>query len=111
MSVCIGKRTGGVKLPESGDHCEAPGQGVQGTVNGHDVRVGARAFVLPDCDDGVLLATTEQMLLHVDTKAGRAAPAPPEILARVQRFVDASAALPRPERAGRKIGLPAGAPT
>ena len=28
-------------------------------------------------DDGVLLATTEQMLLHVDTKEGRAAPAQP----------------------------------
>ena len=62
-------------------------------------------------DDGVLLATTEQMLLHVDTKAGHAAPAPPEVLARVQQLIDESAALPWPERAGRKIGLPAGAPT
>jgi carnitine 3-dehydrogenase len=62
-------------------------------------------------DDGVLLATTEQMLLHVDTKAGRAAPAPPEILARVQQLTDAQAGLSWPERAGRKIGLPAGAPT
>ena len=62
-------------------------------------------------DDGVLLATTEQMLLHVDTKAWHAAPAPPEILARVQQLADAHAALPWPERAGRKIGLPAAAPT
>ena len=62
-------------------------------------------------DDGALLATTEQMLLHVDTKEGRAAPAPAEILARVQQLTDAHAGLPRPERAGRKIGLPAGAPT
>ena len=62
-------------------------------------------------DDGVLLATTEQMLLHVDTKAGRAAPAPPEILVRVQQLTDAQAGLPWPEHAGRKIGLPAGAPT
>jgi carnitine 3-dehydrogenase len=62
-------------------------------------------------DDGVLLATTEQMLLHVDTKAGRAAPAHPDVLARVQAFADAHASLPRPERAGRKIGLPAGTPT
>jgi carnitine 3-dehydrogenase len=61
--------------------------------------------------DGVLLATTEQMLLHVDTKEGRAAPAPPEILARVQQLMDAQSGLPWPERAGRKIGLPAGAPT
>ena len=59
----------------------------------------------------MLLATTEQMLLHVNTKEGRAAPAPPEILARVQQLMDAQAGLPWPERAGRKIGLPAGAPT
>ncbi len=58
-----------------------------------------------------LLATTEQMLLHVDTNAGRAAPAPPEILARVQQLVDAHAGMPWPERAGRKIALPAGTPT
>jgi carnitine 3-dehydrogenase len=58
-----------------------------------------------------LLATTEQMLLHVDTAAGRAAPAPAEVLARVQELVDAHSSLPRPERAGRQIGLPSGAPT
>ena len=62
-------------------------------------------------DDGTLLATTEQMLLHVDTDAGRAAPAPPQILTRVQQFADAHAGLPWPDRAGRKISLPAGAPT
>ena len=53
-----------------------------------------------------LLATTEQMLLHVDTNAGRAAPASAEVLARVQELVDAHSALPWPERAGRRIGLP-----
>jgi carnitine 3-dehydrogenase len=62
-------------------------------------------------DDGALLATTEQMLLHVDTNAGSAAPAPPRILARAQQLADAHAALPWPARAGRKIGLPAGTPT
>jgi carnitine 3-dehydrogenase len=61
--------------------------------------------------DGTLLATTEQMLLHVDTKAGRAAAAPPEVLERVQQLVDAHAGLPWPERAGRRIGLPSRAPT
>jgi carnitine 3-dehydrogenase len=61
--------------------------------------------------DGVLVATAEQMLLHVDTKAARAAPALPEILTRVQRMADEHATLPWPERAGRKIGLPAGAAT
>jgi carnitine 3-dehydrogenase len=62
-------------------------------------------------DDDALLATTEQMLLHVDTLAGRAAPAPPAVLARVRQLADAHASLPWPDRAGRRIGLPAGAPT
>jgi carnitine 3-dehydrogenase len=60
-------------------------------------------------DGGVLVATAEQMLLHVDTSAGRAHPARPELLARVARLADAHAALPRPERAGRAIGVPTAA--
>jgi carnitine 3-dehydrogenase len=58
-----------------------------------------------------LLATTEQMLLHVDTKEGRAAPAHPDVLARVQQLVEAHSSLPWPERAGRRIGLPSVAPS
>ena len=57
-----------------------------------------------------LLATAEQMLLHVDTRAERAAPAPPELLERVARIARAHAQLPRPARAGRAIGMPRGAP-
>jgi carnitine 3-dehydrogenase len=53
-------------------------------------------------DDPV--ATAEQMLLHVDTSAGRAAPAPDDVLEAVLDLRDAHAALPRPERAGRSIG-------
>jgi carnitine 3-dehydrogenase len=56
--------------------------------------------------DGVL-ATAEQMLLHVDTTAGRAHPARPEILARIAKLAAAHAALPKPGRAGRAIGIPA----
>jgi carnitine 3-dehydrogenase len=55
-------------------------------------------------DDDALLATAEQMLLHVDTAAGRAAPAAPELLARIEAIVRAHATLPRPDRAGRAIG-------
>jgi carnitine 3-dehydrogenase / betainyl-CoA thioesterase len=55
--------------------------------------------------DDALLATAEQMLLHVDTHTQRAAPAPPELLARVARIAEAHAALPRPERAGRAIAI------
>ena len=61
---------------------------------------------LSRCDDGALLATAEQLSLHVDTVARRAAPAGAAVLARVQRIAAAHAALPRPERAGRAIGIP-----
>jgi carnitine 3-dehydrogenase len=56
--------------------------------------------------DGALLATAEQLFLHVDAVARRAAPAGPSVLARVQRIAEAHAALPRPERAGRAIAIP-----
>jgi carnitine 3-dehydrogenase len=57
--------------------------------------------------DDVLLATAEQMLLHVDTTAGRAHPARPEIRARIAELAAAHAGLPKPERAGRAIAAPA----
>ena len=57
--------------------------------------------------DGALLATAEQMLLHVDTQTERAAPAAPELLARIERIAAAHAELPRPDRAGRAISIPA----
>jgi heavy metal translocating P-type ATPase len=41
---------------ESSETVETPGQGVAGKVDGHVVRVGARAFVIPECEDGVLAA-------------------------------------------------------
>ena len=49
------------------------------------------------------LATAEQMLLHVDAKAQRAAPAPDAIMERLTRIAAAHARLPLPERAGRAI--------
>jgi carnitine 3-dehydrogenase len=56
--------------------------------------------------DDVLLATAEQMFLHVDTTEGRARPAPPEILDRIAKLAAAHTALPTPELAGRAIGGP-----
>jgi carnitine 3-dehydrogenase len=50
-----------------------------------------------------LLASGEHMLLHVDMKAGKAVPAPPEIAARFARIRAAHAGLPRPDAAGRAI--------
>ena len=59
---------------------------------------------------GVELATAEHMLLHVDTAAGRASPAAPEVLARLREIAAAQAPLGRPEPAGRRIAMPAAAP-
>jgi carnitine 3-dehydrogenase len=56
--------------------------------------------------DDVLLATAEQMLLHVDTTESRARVAPARILARIARLAAAQATLPTPERAGRAVGIP-----
>lgn len=54
--------------------------------------------------DDLLLATAEQMLLHVDTRQGRACPARSDIARRVRRIAEAQAGLPRPEQAGRRVG-------
>jgi carnitine 3-dehydrogenase len=56
--------------------------------------------------DDELVATAEQMLLHVETTAGRAHPARPEVLSQIAKLAAAHAALPKPERAGRAIGIP-----
>ena len=59
---------------------------------------------LHDSETEHLLATAEQMLLHVDSKTGKTAPASPEILARLARIAEAHTALPRPDGAGRHVG-------
>ena len=56
--------------------------------------------------DGVLAATNELMLLHVDKSgAPRAAPFRPEILARLEAIAASHAGLPAPRHAGRTIGF------
>jgi carnitine 3-dehydrogenase len=51
------------------------------------------------------VATAEQMLVHVDSAAGRSAPAPEAIRSRLAGLADAHAALPVPPGAGRGIAL------
>ncbi len=53
-----------------------------------------------------LLATAEQMLLHVDTRRGRACLGQPDVVRRVQALCDVHGDLPRPEQAGRSVGAP-----
>lgn len=58
-----------------------------------------------NAETGVLLATGEQMLVHVDMAAGRSAPMPPDLFARVEAVRAAHTDLPRPAQAGRNIAI------
>lgn len=56
--------------------------------------------------DGAVVATAEQMLLHVDMTASRACPAAAPVLAALDPLAAAHRALPRPAAAGRAVGAP-----
>jgi carnitine 3-dehydrogenase len=53
------------------------------------------------------VATAEQLFVHVDAASGRAGPVRGRVREAVAALAEAHASLPRPERAGRSIGLPA----
>jgi carnitine 3-dehydrogenase len=72
---------------------------------GHDAKRLHVFHTLHRVDDDEPLATAEQMMLHVETAARRAGPARADVLDRVERIANAHAVLPRPERAGRAIGM------
>ncbi|HEY0389475.1 MAG TPA: carnitine 3-dehydrogenase [Gaiellales bacterium] len=55
--------------------------------------------------DGEVIATAEQMLLHVDTAASRTVEASGDVRRQVDDLAARHAGLPRPERAGRTIGM------
>ncbi len=57
-----------------------------------------------DTDEPMLLATAEQMLLHVDTNQGRVCPARADVAERVAKLVVAHANLDKPPQIGRSIG-------
>lgn len=54
-------------------------------------------------EDETTLATTEQLLLHVNTATGKVCAAKKPVTANLQRIVTAHAALPKPEQAGRAV--------
>jgi len=56
--------------------------------------------------EGRLLATAEQMILHVDMRAGRATPFPEHIARGLGEITAAHAALPVPGYVGRSIRIP-----
>ena len=51
-----------------------------------------------------LIATVEQMCLHVDMGLGKTCPAAPAVLARLMPLAAAHAGLPLPDGAGRAVG-------
>jgi carnitine 3-dehydrogenase len=50
------------------------------------------------------IATAEQMYLHVDTRAAKAAPADPAVRAKLESLRGTHAGLARPPEAGRSVG-------
>jgi acyl-CoA thioester hydrolase len=56
-------------------------------------------------ESGDLLADAEQLLVHVDTAAGRSADPPGHLLARLGSISAAHAALPRPDLVGRPMAI------
>jgi carnitine 3-dehydrogenase len=57
-------------------------------------------------DTGELLATTEQMLLHVDMNTSSAAPIQPQVLAVLEQIWQAHMHLPAPKQQGRVMAIP-----
>jgi acyl-CoA thioester hydrolase len=55
--------------------------------------------------EGWLASTNELMMVHIGQESRRSAPWPPETRRRLAAMHAAHAGLPRPERAGRVIGL------
>ena len=62
-------------------------------------------MVMKHTRSGDVLASAEQMLLHVDQNAGKVGPAEKPVLAKLGKIAKAQAALPKPKDAGRAIGF------
>ena len=56
-------------------------------------------------EEGFLSATAEQLTMHVDLSSRRSAPMPPDVQDRFAALSAAQAGLPRPEEAGRPMGI------
>ena len=56
-------------------------------------------------ETGDLLATTEQMLLHVDMNQAKASPIEPQVFEALKAIMAAHQAMPRPKEAGRQMAV------
>jgi acyl-CoA thioester hydrolase len=61
--------------------------------------------------EGILAATTEIMLMHMDMATVRSTPMSESVRDRVASLMEAHIHLPRPTQAGRVIGIGAGKPS
>jgi acyl-CoA thioester hydrolase len=59
-------------------------------------------------ESGALLATAEQMLVHVDIAAGRSADIPADVAGRLDAIQGAHAVLPTPDVVGKPMGIKRG---
>jgi acyl-CoA thioester hydrolase len=73
---------------------------------GHDAKRMHYFEQLFHAQEGWMSATSENMTLHVDMRAKKTAPFPPDVAARIAKMQASHAMLPRPEAAGRRIGMP-----
>jgi carnitine 3-dehydrogenase / betainyl-CoA thioesterase len=56
-------------------------------------------------ESGVLLATTEQMLVHVDMRAGAASPIPPAVYENLEAIMEAHREMELPAQVGRQMSI------
>lgn len=55
--------------------------------------------------EGYLASTNELITMHIDMSVRRSAPFAPEMLARIEEYMAVHRTVPRPEKAGRTIGI------
>jgi carnitine 3-dehydrogenase len=68
-----------------------------------DIRI--RFFTsLHDAESGTVLATAEQLMLHVDSAAGKSVAAPQQVLSKLAAITDAHAKIPPPKGVGQHVG-------
>jgi acyl-CoA thioester hydrolase len=80
---------------------------VEGQVLDHDHKRVVLFLTLTDTGRDVLAATSEQMLISIDTtgEGPRSAPFLPAQAAIIERLAEADRDAPRPEAAGKGIGI------
>jgi carnitine 3-dehydrogenase len=62
-------------------------------------------ITMRDENSGDLVATAEQLLVHVDMASGRVVPMPADLLERIEAIRDAHASLPTPDVVGHVMGI------